>query len=198
MEISNIKEKLKNDMTRNGLVNKRYYHSLEVASCAKELVEKHNLEVDANKAYLAGLLHDATKLFEDDKQLEILYLLGHKDTDEIMKSRNVWHGETAYYYLQVEYGIKDIEILNAVRYHVMGRPNMTILEKVIFIADYIENTRIGTVFEKARKIAYKNLDEALLFILKSQVDYITSSGNILISQTLKTYEYYQKGDNDGK
>lgn len=192
MNIQEIEIKLKNEMTINSVLNERYIHSLGVAEACVELVKYYKLNIDLKKAYLAGLLHDATKLIDKKIQKEMLYQAGYKDTDEIMKSTNVWHGETAYLYVKEEYGINDEEILNAIRYHVMGRPNMTNLEKVVFVADYIEKNRKGIVFENARKIAYDNLDDAILYILKSQIEYITSKGEVLIGQTLKTFDYYKK------
>ena len=183
MNIQEIEIKLKNEMTINSVLNERYIHSLGVAEACVELVKYYKLNIDLKKAYLAGLLHDATKLVDMKIQKEMLYQVGYKDTDEIMKSTNVWHGETAYLYVKEEYGINDEEILNAIRYHVMGRPNMTNLEKVVFVADYIEKNRKGIVFENARKIAYDNLDDAILYILKSQIEYITSKGEVLIGQT---------------
>ena len=193
MDIEKIKEQLRKDMTIDGVVHNRYYHSLGVANASCSLVIKHNLKLDLDTAYIAGLLHDATKLIDKKVQKEMLYKLGYNDDDEIMKSTNVWHGETAPTYIKSVYGIVVQQILDAVHYHVMGRPNMTDLEKVVFVADYIEENRKGEVFETARKIAYIDLDDAVRFILKSQIDYITSNNQYLISQTLKTYEYY-KGD----
>ncbi len=198
MDIEKIKEQLKNNMTVSGNVNKRYYHSVEVAKMAVELVQKHKLSLDIEKVYISGILHDATKLFSKEKQKQMLYELGYQDSDEIMLSTNVWHGETAPAFVQKEYNINDEEILNAIKYHVMGRPNMTDLEKVVFIADYVERSRVGKVFDDARKIAFEDLDKALVFILESQIDYITSMHETLISQTLKTYEYYKKENNISK
>ena len=198
MDIEKIKEQLKNNMTVNGNVNKRYYHSVEVAKMAVELVQKHKLSLDIEKVYISGILHDATKLFSKEKQKQMLYELGYQDSDEIMLSTNVWHGETAPAFVQKEYNINDEEILNAIKYHVMGRPNMTDLEKVVFIADFVERSRVGKVFDDARKIAFEDLDKALVFILESQIDYITSMHETLISQTLKTYEYYKKENNISK
>ena len=195
MDINKIKEKLQVSMTINGKVHKRYYHSLEVAKMAVELVEHHKLNIDQDNAYLAGLLHDATKLIAKDVQKKMLYDLGYTDDDEIMASSNVWHGETAVEYIKKEYNINNEEILSAVKYHVMGRPNMSELEKVIFISDYVERTRVGEVFDKAREIAFISLDKALVYILESQIKYINSLNEPLISNTLLTYEYYKKENN---
>lgn len=191
MDILDIKKKLEKNMTINGVLNSRYIHSVGVAKACVELVEHYNLDIEKEKAYIAGLLHDATKLIDHNLQKEMLYQMGYNDTNEIMKSTNVWHGETAYSYVKEMYGIEDEEILDAIRYHVMGRPNMTMLEKIVFIGDYIEENRKGEVFEKARKLAFENINKAILYILKSQIEYIKSKGQVLISQTLKTYEYYK-------
>lgn len=195
MNIEKITEKLKDSMTINGKVHSRFYHSLEVAKMAVELVQKHKLSLEVNKVYLAGLLHDATKLISKEEQKRMLYELGYKDEDEIMKSSNVWHGETAEEYLKKEYNINDQEILDSIKYHVMGKPNMTEFEKVIFIADYVERTRSGDVFDIARKLAFEDLNKALVYILEQQIKYITSLNQPLISQTLETYEYYKKEKN---
>lgn len=192
MNINEINNLLQKNMTVNGKVHKRYFHSVEVAKMAVELIKHHNLNINLDQAYLAGLLHDATKLLSNDEQKKMLYELGYTDDDEIMKSSNVWHGETAVEYIKKEYNIHDDEILSAVKYHVMGKPNMTDLEKVIFIADYIERTRVGEVFDKARKIAFISLNQALICILEEQIKYIKSLNQPLISNTLKTYEYYKK------
>lgn len=194
MNIENIKNKLKENMTIEGCVHKRYYHSVEVANIACELVKVHNLQLNEEIVYISGILHDATKLLPKEVQKKMLYELGYKDDDEIMKSSNVWHGETAVEYIKKEYNIDNEDVLNAVKYHVMGRENMSDLEKVIFIADYVERTRIGKTFEEARELAFLNLDKALIYILKSQVEYLTSTNQPVISQTLKTYEYYNKGE----
>lgn len=194
MDISKINQQLKKNMTINGVIHKRYYHSVEVADMAVELTKFHKLNIDLEKVYLAGLLHDATKLIAKEEQKKMLYRLGYNDDDEIMKSTNVWHGETATLVVKEEYNIYDVDILNAIKFHVMGRPQMSDLEKIVFISDYVENTRIGETFEIARKLAFKDLDLALVYILKSQIEYITSQNQPLISQTLQTYEYYKKGE----
>lgn len=192
MKVNDIELKLKNEMTNDGVVNKRFIHSVGVAKACVELVKYYSFDIDLKKAYVAGLLHDATKLIDKKTQREMLYKMGYTDSDEIMLSTNVWHGETAYEYVKENYGIVDEEILSAIRYHVMGRPNMTILEKIVFIADYIEENRQGVVFEKARKLAFEDIDKTILFILESQIEYIMSQNQTLISQTLKTYDYYKQ------
>lgn len=192
MNIIEIRKKLKKEMTINGQLNKRFIHSEGVAKASVDLARHYNLDIDLEKVYIAGLLHDATKLIDDQTQKKMLFDLGYLETDEIMKSHNVWHGETGYLYVKNEYNIDDEEILNAIRYHIMGRANMTMLEKIVFVADYIEENRVGEVFEKAREIAYKNLNQAVVFILESQINYIKSLNQTLITQTLITYEYYKK------
>ena len=87
MNIEKLKAKLKENMTIDGVVNKRYYHSVGVAEAAASLVIKHNLSIDLDKAYVAGLLHDATKLLPLNLQKEMLIRSGYKEEDEIMKSK---------------------------------------------------------------------------------------------------------------
>lgn len=191
-------EKLKNEMTINGIVNNRFDHSVSVAKKAVELAKIHKLDLDLDKVYCAGLLHDCTKLLDKNKQKEILNQLGILENDEIMKAPNVWHGFTGAWYAKKEYGINDLEILNAIKYHVMGRAQMSDLEIVIFVADFVCDNRVGEVFEKARLIALESLIEAMCYIIESQIAFVLENKCFLVSQTLETYKYYKENINATK
>jgi predicted HD superfamily hydrolase involved in NAD metabolism len=183
MNIDKIQQQLKNDMTIDGVVHKRYYHSLEVAKMAVELSKVHHLNIDLEKVYLAGLLHDATKLINKDEQKKMLYCLGYNDDDEIMKSTNVWHGETATLYVKNEYNIDDEEILNAIKFHVYGRVNMTLFEKILVIADFAEDSREYARCKEVRKILDEgNFDLAMYLCIKYTIEAVLAKGDMPLAE----------------
>ena len=96
-----------------------------------------------------------------------------------------------------KYGIDDNDILNAIRYHTTGRPGMSLLEKIIFVADYIEPGRYTAKnLPLVRKMAFSDIDEALLKILYDTLVYLNSTGNTVDPMTQKTYEYYKRLDEE--
>ena len=130
-----IKEKLKECLTEE-----RYSHTLGTAHCAIKLAQKYGLE--EQKAFLAGLLHDCAKCKTNDELLKIIKEeLKDIEQGELQNYKTL-HAPVGEYFAKKIYGIKDKEILNAIRYHTIGRINMSLFEKIIFLADKIEeNTR---------------------------------------------------------
>ncbi len=154
-------EEILNWLKKN-LNEKRYLHSVGTAQCAKELAYKYNL--DSEKAYLAGLLHDAAKCFPTEKLLSIID--AHIKIEEQEKlSYKTLHAPVSAYIAQTEFGVEDKEILSAIRWHTIGKINMSDFEKIIFLADKIEpNTRDKEYSQNIRKLLDENngLDKALL------------------------------------
>ena len=92
-----------------------------------------------------------------------------------------------------KYGCTDPDILNAIRYHTTGRPGMSLLEKIIFVADYIEPGRYTAKnLPEIRKMAFEDIDEALMKILYDTLVYLNSTGNTVDPMTQKTYDYYRQ------
>ena len=121
------------------LSEERYSHSLGTAECAKELAEKFG--ENADKAYLAGLLHDCAKCFSNDKLKEIIDSNLHVEECEMLNYKTL-HAPVSAYIAEKDFGVADKEILSAIRWHTLGRIGMTTFEKIIFLADKIEpNTR---------------------------------------------------------
>ncbi len=124
---------------KNNLSEERYIHSLGTAECAAELAEKFNL--DKEKAYTAGLLHDAAKCFDNEKLLKIINENLNVEPCEMLNYKTL-HAPVSAYIAENEFGVTDKEILSAIRWHTLGRLDMTDFEKVIFLSDKIEpNTR---------------------------------------------------------
>ncbi|MDE6844595.1 MAG: bis(5'-nucleosyl)-tetraphosphatase (symmetrical) YqeK [Lachnospiraceae bacterium] len=193
--------KLRKEMEK-ALEPKRYEHTLSVAYTAANLAMVHDIDID--KALTAGMLHDCAKCLSHHKQVSICKK-SHMALSE-MESEDespLIHAKAGSILAREEYGIEDEDILNAICYHTTGRPQMSPLEKVIYIADYIEPGRkhakrtagVSDLYLQnltdARKLAYKDLDEALCRILSDTLAYLKEKGGKVDSMTQKTYEYYK-------
>lgn len=176
------------------LSGKRFQHTLGVAYTAAAMAMKY--EVDVKKALIAGLLHDCAKCMSDEKLLK----LSEKENIEVteVERRNPYllHAKVGAMLAAKEYGIDDEEILDAITYHTTGRPGMTDLEKIVFVADYVEPGRDKAPnLAKVRKLAFEDLDETVRKILKDTLKYLEEekeSDFEIDPMTAKTYEYYQK------
>ena len=168
---------------------KRYEHTLGVAYTAAALAMCN--DVDPVKAETAGLLHDCAKCFSDDKKISVC----RKNNMEInsVESRNPYllHAKAGYCIAKNKFDIEDQDILNAILNHTTGRPGMSTLEKIIYIADYIEPSRKQAPnLSEVRKLAFQNLDQALLKILSDILRYLESGGGEIDPLTKETYDYY--------
>lgn len=131
-------EKYIMDWLKANLDEERYLHSLGCAKCAVELAEKFNLDKD--RAYLAGLLHDSAKCFDKTKMLEIAKIMNLDESECI--NFKVLHAPVSAYVAKNEFQVDDEEILSSIRWHTLGKLDMNNFEKIIFLADKIEaNTR---------------------------------------------------------
>ncbi|MBR2912975.1 MAG: bis(5'-nucleosyl)-tetraphosphatase (symmetrical) YqeK [Oscillospiraceae bacterium] len=167
---------------------KRFRHSCNVARAARQLAQKYGADVE--KAYFAGLMHDVCKemLFDDQKAL---MLAGDFAPDEAeLQSKKVWHGIAGAYYLQSEFGVTDKDILNAVRFHTVGRANMSLLEEIIYIADMISDDRDYKGVGKMRKLAFENLQDAMFEAIRDSAVAILKKGVMLPQYTIAAYNYY--------
>lgn len=174
----------------------RLHHSLEVAKEAKYLAEKYN--GDSEKAYVAGLLHDVLK--EADREETFMYAekYGIKMTELEKNSNKLWHAIVGSAFIKNELGIKDEDILSAVRYHTTGRANMTLQEKILFIADFISSDRSYNGVEEMRKKAEISLECAMLEGLSFTITELVENGKAVHPDTTDAYNdivmrYSEKG-----
>ena len=142
------------------LSEKRYYHSLCVCDTAVELAKKFGANED--KAAIAGILHDIMKDTPADEQLKMMTRYDIVLSNVERNAQKLWHAMLAPAYLENELGISDREILDAIRYHTTGRENMTILERVLFIADFISADRDYPGVENMRQAANVSLEQAMV------------------------------------
>lgn len=174
---------------RKTLDPKRFEHTLGVEYTSAALAMRY--DADIMNAQLAGLLHDCAKCLSDEKRLSICEK--HNISINEVERRNPFllHAKVGCFLAMEEYKVYDTDVINAILNHTTGRPGMSLLEKIVFIADYIEPGRKRAPNLKAiREMAFIDLDKALLMILKDTLDYLESTGSEYDPMTAKTYEYY--------
>lgn len=173
------------EIIRSRLSEKRFEHSINVATAAKRLAEKFG--ADAEKAYTAGILHDIMKEESVDIQLEYISKNG-EDTEALKKAnRQVYHQASGAAYCKLTLGVEDEEILSAIRYHTTGRRNMTLLEKVVYTADFISADRSYPDVEVMRQKAEISLDSAMLYSLKYTITDLTARSLPIHTDTVECY-----------
>ncbi|MCJ7841808.1 bis(5'-nucleosyl)-tetraphosphatase (symmetrical) YqeK [Lederbergia sp. NSJ-179] len=162
----------------------RYKHSVRVLETAVGLAEKY--EEDVKKVELAAIFHDYAKLMPVD-QLKNWILSAKEDSRLIDYHPELWHGPVAAYLVQKEFGMDDPDVLNAIRYHTTGRAKMSRLEKIIFLADYIEPERNFPGIQETRDLAKKNLDEAMVKALSNTIVFLLSKKSAIYPDTFEAY-----------
>lgn len=173
-----IKEELEKEVSK-----KRFIHSIGVAKTAVKLAK--NYGINSEKAKIAGLLHDFTKDWTSDKLGRIIIESDELTDDVLEYSKDLWHGPVASIIIQDKFGITDNDIIMAVRYHTSGRRNMTLLEKIICLADYIEPNRDFNGVDKIRELSKKNINEALLCSFDGSIEYLIKKGVKIYPLTLE-------------
>lgn len=186
MTIEQMKEKLSTMLTEH-----RYTHSLGVMETAEKMAKTFN--VDVENAIVAGLLHDCAKQIDRQVQLKMCKER-NIELDEIKKSApSLVHADLGASVAKTEFGVTDDDVLSAIKYHTLGRKNMSDLEKVLFLADVIEpNRRDFEGLLELRDLCYKDLDEAMLYGLTLSIENVERKGRILHTQTLDAVEYFRK------
>ena len=174
---------------KDNLNDERYFHTIGTAQCAKELAVKYDL--DCEKAYLAGLLHDCAKCFSNEKLLDIIHQ--NLDVEECeMLNYKTLHAPVSAYIAEKEFNVKDKEILSAIRWHTLGKLEMSDFDKILFLADKIEpNTRDKEYSDKIRSILEENngLNKALLKCYKETIKSLVKRD---LKICLLTIEIYNK------
>ncbi len=167
---------------------KRFRHSCNVARAARQLAQRYG--GDMEKAYFAGLLHDICKEFPYEEQRELM-LSGDFEPDAAeLYSKKLWHGIAGARFLQTEFGVTDEDILNAVRFHTVGREGMSLLEEIVYMADLISDERDFKGVGKMRKLAHENLQNAMLESLRQASQSVLKKGGLLPQYTVSAYNAY--------
>ncbi|MDE6005058.1 MAG: bis(5'-nucleosyl)-tetraphosphatase (symmetrical) YqeK [Oscillospiraceae bacterium] len=181
-----VKEKIA--FLERTLSAKRFRHSCNVARASKLLAQQYG--ADIQKAYFAGLVHDICKEMPFEKQYEFVIAGDFKPDFAELHSKKLWHGIAGAYFLKTEFHIEDEDILNAVRFHTVGRANMSILEEIIYIADMISEERDYKGVDKMRRLAQKNLHSAMLEALQDTVSSVMKKNGFVPVYTIEAYNFY--------
>lgn len=186
MDIKSIKKDLKEELKKD-----RYKHTINVSYTAICLAMRY--EVDLEKAEIAGLLHDCAKCLSDDVQLKMCNSKGIEINETEQKQPYLLHAKLGAYLAKKKYDVKDEEILSAIRKHTTGGADMTMLEKIIFVADYIEPARNKAEnLQLIRKMAFVDIDESVYLIMRDTLDYLKKKGSLIDEQTRRAFEFYEQ------
>lgn len=168
---------------------KRYEHTLGVEYTAAALAMCYGGNI--YNARVAGVLHDCAKCLEDEKILSLCVKNGIPMTELERRNPFLLHAKLGAYLAEQKYGVMDEDCLNAIRNHTTGRPGMSLLEKIIFVADYIEPDRNKAPnLSEIRKTAFENIDVALCRILEDTLAYLRASDGEIDPATEETWKYY--------
>lgn len=171
---------------------KRYEHTLGVAYTAASLAMRY--DADMNNALVAGLLHDCAKCMTNEKRLAICEKHNIAISKAEEKNPFLLHAKVGSFLAMKKYGVTDKDIINAILNHTTGRPGMSKLEKIIWLADYIEpGRRQAPNLAEIRKAAFEDLDKALLMALEDTLQYLKKGKMEVDSMTQKTYDFYKNG-----
>ncbi len=179
------------DYIENNISEYRKKHIYSTKEEAVKLALRYN--ADVNKAIIAALLHDTTKELDEKTHLEIIEKYNPKVYDNEKTVEKLLHQITGAIYATEKFGVTDSDIINAVRYHTTGRAGMSLLEKIIFVADFIEPTRHYQGVEKIREHAYDDLDATCCTALDFTIKTLEAEGKTVNRQTIEAYNYYADG-----
>lgn len=181
-----IRKKLKDELSKS-----RYEHTLGVEFTSAAMAMKFGADIE--KAQLAGLLHDCAKCIDDEEKLDECKKYGVDISDVERRNPFLIHSKLGAVYAKEKYGVDDEEILSAITYHTTGRPDMSLIEKIVFIADYIEPGRNKAKnLVEIRRISFENIDETMYMILRDSLEYLETGEGEIDPATNEAYLYYKK------
>lgn len=172
----------------------RLLHSLGVAATAASLAEKYKA-AEPNKAYLAGLCHDIAKEIPKEEMLALVRRSELAEDEGVLTHRVLWHAPAGSVMLadyQADYTCFDNEIQNACLWHTLGRPEMTGLEQVVYVADLIEPGRDFPDITQIRAAAARSLLEGICACMYGAIDFLEQQGRYVHPMAYKCYEYYSQ------
>ena len=169
---------------RRRLSDKRFKHVLRVEEMAVELAEMY--AVDAERVSVAALLHDVAKEESSSEMLDLI-ISENLDLDLLQYGPQIWHAPVGAVQARREFAVEDEAILNAIKYHTIGAPEMGDVEKVIFIADYIERGRDFDGVKRARQLANESLDDAIRFKIKETILQLTKQEQKIYPKAIDSY-----------
>lgn len=187
MERNEIRKRVKKSLEKP-----RYEHTKGVMYTAGCLAMAHGYSIE--NAMLAGLLHDCAKCIPDQEKIKLcekndipITQVEYENPDKLL------HAKLGAFLAETRYEVKNPEILHAIRVHTTGEPGMSMLDKILYIADYIEPGRNKAEnLERVRRLAFMDLDACMAEILRDSLKYLSSRGGSIDPTTQRTYEYYKQ------
>lgn len=184
MNRQEMREKLQKKLTE-----RRFEHSLGVEYVAGCLAMVHG--ADVKKALTAGLLHDCAKCLSPEEKIERCTRHNLSISEWEYQTPELLHAKLGAFYAREKYEVTDADILSAIECHTTGKPGMNLLEKIIFVADYIEpNRKHLDEIEIIRQEAFTDIDRCIIHILKNTLSYLESSADDTDPMSIDTYNYY--------
>lgn len=185
-KIIEIQQKLQHELDEE-----RYQHTLGVMYTSAALAMRHCCDLE--QALLAGLLHDCAKCIPNKEKISICQTQGIPVSDVERANPSLLHAKLGAYLAKEQYQVTDRNVLNAISSHTTGRPEMTLLEKIVYIADYMEPGRRNLPnMDDVRFLAFQDIDACLLRILKDSLVYLKTRKMPIDPMTEQTYIYYDQ------
>lgn len=169
----------------------RFEHTLGVSYIAAALAMRYGYDI--KKSQLAGLLHDCAKHYSDEKILQSCEKYNISMTDVERKNPSLLHAKLGAFLAMHKYHVEDEEIIGAILVHTTGKPDMSLLDKILYVADYIEPGRNKAAnLTEIRALAFSDLDEALRLILEQTITYLEEKHCAIDDMSYKAWEYYKE------
>lgn len=190
-----ILEKIKLEL-KSILSDKRYYHSISVMKTALKIGKMY--EIDEERIKVAALLHDILKESKVERLKEICRMKGFQELTGNIEDEAIIHGFAGAVYAEEVFKIEDREILNSIKYHTIGRRGMSLLEKIIYIADAVEPSRDYPAVKKIRELLEKDIDLAIIYEIDKKIEYLIEKRKIIHLNTIDTRNWLlsEKGVED--
>ena len=182
--------KLLQKQMKEALNEDRFEHTLGVMYTAESLAMRYG--VDMTKAAVAGLLHDCAKCIPNAQKIKMCKKNDIEITEMEEKNPSLLHAKLGAYLAEEEYGIDDPEILSAIQWHTTGKPDMSMLDIIIYMADYIEPNRDKAPnLKQIRKLCFENIEEALYQVLEGTLEYLSDHPDMIDPMTKISYDFYK-------
>lgn len=180
-----LQKQMKEELTAD-----RYEHTLGVMYTAESLAMRYG--ADMTKAAVAGLLHDCAKCIPNAQKIKQCKKHGIEISEMERKNPSLLHAKLGAYMAKNVYGVEDEEILSAIRWHTTGKPDMSMLDIIIYMADYIEPNRDKAPnLKEIRRLSFENIEEALYQVLAGTLAYLNDRPETIDPMTKLSYDFYK-------
>ena len=182
--------KLLQKQMKEALSEDRYEHTIGVMYTAESLAMRYG--IDMIKAAVAGLLHDCAKCIPNAQKLKMCKKNDIEISEMEAKNPSLLHAKLGAFLAEEVYGVKDPEILSAINWHTTGKPDMSMLDIIIYMADYIEPNRDKAPnLKEIRKLCFENIEEALYQVLEGTLNYLSGRPDMIDPMTKISYDFYK-------